>query len=148
MNQVIIFCSQYFIYLSALFALLVIIYKGDVQYKIKNFVLVFGSSIIAWAFTHFLKNIIAHPRPDLIHALVVPDSLYSFPSGHATFMFALASGIYISDKRAGKIIFLMALISGISRVLAGVHYWYDIVGAFVVAIIIVGIVKAIVKSTF
>lgn len=130
MNQIIIFCATYLIYISALYAFCHIIFKREKKHHIRHVIIIFGTAVLAWAVAHFLKGVIAHPRPDIV-ALIKPDDVYSFPSGHATFMFALATSMYGIDKKAGKYIFIMGLITGIARVLAGVHFWYDIVGGFV-----------------
>ncbi|MFA6608347.1 MAG: phosphatase PAP2 family protein [Candidatus Paceibacterota bacterium] len=132
MNQIIIFCANGLIFISALYAFVHIILKHERRHHVRHIALIFGSAVLAWVVAHLLKNIIAHPRPDLTGALIAPDSLYSFPSGHATFMFALAWSLYGFDKRAGAIIFTLAGITGIARVLSGVHFWYDIVAGFVV----------------
>lgn len=132
MNQIVIFCAEYLIFIGALYAFLHIIFKHERRHHVKHVVMIFGSALLAWVTAHFLKDIIGHPRPDLTNALIVPDSLYSFPSGHATFMFALSFTMNEFDKRAGFIIFIMAVLTGVARVLAGVHFWYDIVGGFLV----------------
>ena len=136
MEQIIIFCATYLIFISAVYAFLHILFKHEKKHHIRHIIIIFGTAVLAWVVTHFLKDVIAHPRPDLSNALIVPDSFYSFPSGHATFMFALAMSMYGVDKKAGKYIFIMALIAGIARVLAGVHFWYDIVGGFIVGAVI------------
>jgi undecaprenyl-diphosphatase len=61
-----------------------------------------------------------------------PETSYSLPSGHATFLFALATGVYAVNRRAGLILFTIAGIISLARIMAGVHYPGDIVaGAFV-----------------
>lgn len=110
--------------------------------------IIFGSSVFAWVIAHVLKDIIAHPRPDLALALITPDSLYSFPSGHATFMFTLAFTMFGFDKRAGVVIGVLALFAGVARVLSGVHFWYDIVGGVVLAAIIASTVLFFCKRFF
>ncbi len=130
MNQIIIFCATYLIYISALYAFYHVLSKHEKKHHIRHIIIIFGTAVLSWIVAHFLKGVITHPRPDVV-TLIKPDDLYSFPSGHATFMFALAFSMYGFDKRAGKYIFLMGLITGIARVLAGVHFWYDIVGGFI-----------------
>ena len=145
MNQLIIFCAEYLIFISAIVAFLHIVFKHEKKHCFKHLAIIFGSAVLAWIVTHFLKDIIAHPRPDLANALVTPSSLYSFPSGHATFMFALAFSLYGFDKKAGNIIFVLAVLTGIARVLSGVHFWYDIIGGFVVGAIVSYIILSLTK---
>jgi membrane-associated phospholipid phosphatase len=39
--------------------------------------------------------------------------------------------MYGFDKRAGTFLLALAVITGIARVLAGVHFWYDIFGGMI-----------------
>ena len=128
MNQLIIICATYLIYISALYAGLHVIVKHEKKNHISHVIIIFGSAVFAWIVAHFLKNAIAHPRPDATLAILTPDDRYSFPSGHAAFMFGLAFAMYGFDKKAGTIIGMFAVVTGIARVLAGVHFWYDIIG--------------------
>lgn len=136
MNQIIIFCADNLVFVSILYSVVYVIWKHERRHHIKHIVIILGSGLFAWVVAHVLKDIIAHPRPDLTNALVVPDSLYSFPSGHAALMFALGLSMFSFDKKAGIIIFVLAILTGIARVLAGVHFWYDIVGGIVVGFLV------------
>lgn len=55
-----------------------------------------------------------------------PDS--SFPSDHATFSFAIASMVWLQDRKAGWVSLALALLIGVSRVFVGTHYPLDILG--------------------
>ncbi len=147
MNQIIIFCASDLIFISTFYAFVYILWKHERKHHIRHIALIFGSAVLAWVVTHFLKEIIAHPRPEGV-ALLIPGDVYSFPSGHATFMSALAFSMYGFDKKAGKIIFVLAIITGIARVLAGVHFWYDIAFGFVVGFLVSYIVFLLTKRIF
>lgn len=148
MNQIIIFCATYLIFISALYAGLHVILKHNRKHLIQHFIIIFGSAVLAWVVAHVLKEEVAHLRPDLTQALIVPDDKYSFPSGHATFMFALAFAMYGFDKRAGIFIGTLAVVTGISRVLAGVHFWYDILGGFILGAGIAYIITLVASRIF
>lgn len=148
MDTLIIFCASYLIYISALYAVLHVFLKHDKKHQIRHLIIIFGSAVSAWVVAHFLKGMIAHPRPDLIQALIKPDDSYSFPSGHASFMSGLAFAMYGFDKRAGIFIGALALITGIARVLAGVHFWYDILGGFILGAIVAYIVVLLSKRFY
>ena len=55
--------------------------------------------------------------------------------------------MYSFDKKAFTFLVVLAVLTGIARVLSGVHYWYDIVAgavlAWVVARVVIYIVWAI-----
>lgn len=57
----------------------------------------------------------------------------SFPSGHATVMFALAFSLFFTNIRWGLAYLLLAIISSFSRVIVGVHFPLDIIGGMLVA---------------
>ena len=145
MNHIIYFLSAIPIYISIVYAFFHVITKHERKYHIGHILIIVGSSILAWIFTLLLKDIIAHPRPDLTKALFIPSDPSSFPSGHTTFMFALAFAMHRFDKSAGVILFVLALITGMARVLAGVHFWYDIIGGIVFAYIVSFMILKIVK---
>lgn len=78
------------------------------------------------------------PRPfialDLPHLLT--EMSYSFPSGHSIFFFALAAGVFAQNRRVGSWLFVAALLIGLGRIAAGVHYPSDIVGGALLGILV------------
>ena len=134
MNSIIFFGGTYLIYIAAIYAIYTL-WKQRSFFMYKS-VIVFSISVMSWTVAHILKIVVASPRPDVVAPIITVDDIYGFPSGHATFMFALAIALYEYDKRAGIILFLLAILTGIARVLAGVHSWYDIVGGLLVAMIV------------
>lgn len=121
--------------------------KKNASYIVLNLTLVF-------LLNRILKVIVARPRPSILR-LVVEDG-YSFPSGHAM----VSMGFYgfliyliwmnIKNKKVKYplVIFLSLLILfiGISRIYLGVHYFTDVIGGFIIAIIyLVAFIKFIYK---
>lgn len=70
----------------------------------------------------------------------------SFPSGNAAFFFALAATLFIYDKKWGSVFFLAAILMGIARVFAHVHWPIDILGGAAVAIISSALVHFLAKK--
>jgi undecaprenyl-diphosphatase len=66
----------------------------------------------------------------------------SFPSGHASAMFAIAMSIYFYDKKLGWILFGLSLITGIFRVIVGYHFPSDIVGGLALGVIVSAVIHA------
>ncbi len=58
----------------------------------------------------------------------------SFPSGHATFFFALAMAMYLHDKKWGWWFFAGAMLMGVARVFAGVHWPSDVLGGALIGV--------------
>jgi len=98
---------------------------------------IFFTALCAWGLAEFLKELVFYnPRPyevsfENIHVLLTNGSMDSFPSGHATFFFALATGLYFYHKKLGALYFLGAFLIGFSRIIAGIHWPFDIMGGYV-----------------
>ncbi len=91
--------------------------------------------VFAWILTVLIKNFFDVQRPFLtdgqpVLTLTKPGD-YSFPSTHTAVAFALATTIYLHDKKNGLIFFWGAFLVAIGRILANVHLPSDtIIGAF------------------
>ena len=66
--------------------------------------------------------------------LVAHSADASFPSGHATFFFALSGIIFAHDKKAGTLFFMLSGVIGVARVFAGIHWASDIIGGAFIGI--------------
>lgn len=86
--------------------------------------------------TTIIRFFYHHPRPfDVLTAKqLIPESDYSFPSGHASFYFALSMGVYFYNKKLGIVFFVVSVLMGLARVFAGVHWPADILGGALVGI--------------
>ncbi len=82
-----------------------------------------------------LKNSIKRNRPsDVIYgfkSFLVPSDKFSFPSGHTAAAFLMASVSAFYYPPLFGIVFLIAALIGVSRVLLGVHFPTDIVAGIV-----------------
>jgi undecaprenyl-diphosphatase len=57
----------------------------------------------------------------------------SYPSDHATVAFAVATCIFLVKPKAGAVMYALALLVGLGRIMAGVHYPTDVLaGALIV----------------
>lgn len=136
MNQIIFFCATYLIFISIFYAIVYIFVKRDRKYFIRDVIFLLGTATLSWVVAHFLKNIVESPRPEVLYPIIKPDDIYSFPSGHASFMFALGFAMNYFSFRAGLVVVILATITGIARVLGGVHFTYDIMGGAVIAYLV------------
>jgi undecaprenyl-diphosphatase len=78
-----------------------------------------------------LKNFFARIRPS---GALLTD--YSFPSGHATFAWALAVVLASKEPRARWLFYSLAFFISLSRVYLGVHYPADIVAGSMIGVLI------------
>lgn len=145
MNHLAIFCAEYLIFIAALYSVIHVVTKHERKHHLRHIVIIIGGALLAWVVAHVLKDLIHHPRPNLSNPLVPENDPYSFPSGHTTFMFTLAFAMCTFDKKTAVILFVLATLTGISRVIVGVHYWYDIIGGVVIAYIIAKLVTTAAK---
>lgn len=63
------------------------------------------------------------------------DTGPALPSGHATFFFALAAVSWAHSKKISYVLFAAALLMGVGRVAAGVHWPTDILAGAMLGII-------------
>ena len=94
----------------------------------------------------FICNAILNDRlrpfeafPDKVHLIFYQPSDPSFPSNAAAASFALATGIWVYNRKLGYLLSIPALIISFGRIYMGVHYPLDIIGGFAVAIVATGI---------
>lgn len=98
-----------------------------------------GAAIIARGFVEVFRFFIHRPRPFVDdHAIValLNETSYSFPSGHATFFFALSTVVYFYDKRWGVWFFFASTVISLARIMGGVHYLTDIIGGVILGIFV------------
>ena len=82
-----------------------------------------------------IKHIVGRARPKLMpelgaysfDPLSIKSSLASFPSGHATTVFAAAAALGFFMPRARLALIVFAVVIAIARVMAGAHYPSDVV---------------------
>jgi len=87
----------------------------------------------------FLKNVFMRARPPLsLGAIQVIGQLhdFSFPSGHATFAWALAIVLSAKEPRATYFFYLLATLISLTRVYLGVHYPSDVVAGMAIGVFI------------
>lgn len=58
----------------------------------------------------------------------------SFPSGHATLVFALSALVFPYNRKLGTALFALSALIGAARVFVGVHWPIDIIGGAVLGI--------------
>lgn len=91
----------------------------------------FFSALLAWFLASLIKYNLPSPRPFEVYTNLKPLFTTAhgdaFPSGHATFMGALAVGVFLQKKKFGLIFILGAILVAIARVLSHVHWPIDVI---------------------
>ena len=143
-DMLVIFFAVYFIYIVISLAFLFLIFYHkifpsqdpvrELMSKWKEFILLGASGGLAWILAKILKILIHTPRPfdafDHVQSLFM-ETGYAFPSGHTMVASAIAFTLFFTHKKAGYIFMFFALLIGLARIIAGVHFPIDIFGGFV-----------------
>lgn len=138
-DGVMIFSAEWLMWLMVV-VLLIMLARNYNRWR--NLVLVsFVSAIVARGLiASIIKYFYSHPRPYWVltetHLLLSREVQSSFPSGHAIFVFALATGVYLYNKKWGSWYILLSCLVGFSRIFVGVHWPYDIVAGAILGILI------------
>ncbi len=136
LDRFMVFAAEKMDYLLILFVL-IIFWKKD---HFKRAILVsLGSAFVAkYAFVTVFRYLIYSPRPFLVlervNILMNHAFESSFPSGHTTFYFALATGVYFYNKKAGIILLVLAGLMGLARIFVSVHWPLDIVAGAILGV--------------
>ena len=88
------------------------------------------------------------PRPFLVDNLIIRDSAKhaaqtvfylphdpTFPSNAATIAFAAATGVWLGNRKAGIVLYVLATIWVFARFYAGIHFFVDILGGVAVGVL-------------
>ena len=159
-DNMVIFLAVYFPYVVVILAGLFLLFHHEVLQaenpfrvflqKKKEMLLVFLSGFLAYFMSVILKILFHTFRPFLalpqVHSLFT-ETGHAFPSGHATFFSALAVSLFFLHKKAGYVFMFFALIIGLARIVAGVHFPIDILGGFILGALVAFFVKDVYPHT-
>ncbi len=86
---------------------------------------------LALACGHVVSQIVDRPRPFVadphgVHLFARHVADASFPSDHATAAFAIATAVFLRNRRLGALVLALAAVLAAGRVAIGVHYPSDV----------------------
>jgi undecaprenyl-diphosphatase len=145
-----IFFANYLIYFLILgFLFLVLAEKGP-----RRKLYWFGEGALATLLargivTEVVRFFYHHPRPFAFYgfAPLVTESGSSFPSGHMTFLFALATVVWYANRRWGILYFVLSFAVGVARIYVGVHWPLDILGGAVIGVLCAAIIHRFLRPS-
>lgn len=123
---------------GALFLLYFLFEPADTARMRRTILLAGLSGVLALTVAVIVASVVYRARPFLtlpsgqVHLLIPHSNDSSFPSDHATGSAAFAAGMWRSPDRSARWVFAgTALLVGISRLIAGVHWPSDILVSLV-----------------
>ena len=125
------FCAQWLMYVFIGFTVFFSLEKSREQKR--GYYEAIVSALIAFGITYVVGHWFMRVRPFIAFpSLVIPFidtplTLYSMPSGHATFAFALAASLSYVQRKLTPFVFTIAFFIAIGRVAVGVHYLSDVI---------------------
>lgn len=137
------FFAVYFLYIIIALAFLFLYGRW------REFILLCVSGGFAFVVAKILKVLIHTPRPFDVFPQVqslFTETGYAFPSGHTLVASAVAFALLFTNKKAGYLFIFFALLVGLARVTAGVHFPVDILGGFVLGYLVALCVRKLVSK--
>lgn len=134
----------------AILVCILVLFDKKIYFKLQ-----FSSYVFTLLTSIITKNIIQRQRP-LMNSLATIDA-FSFPSGHTlmsfVFYYTLAYLMSANSDKKTKIAYntmatIITFTVAMSRLYLGVHYITDIIGAIIIGLIILKIIKSIIKSKY
>jgi undecaprenyl-diphosphatase len=100
---------------------------------LQHLFVVFFGALLAWAASEVLNHVYPSLRPYMVLDTITPlfevdGGRGAYPSGHTAFIFGFTTLLIFFRRKTGFVLSVFALLVGVSRVVAGVHWPIDIVG--------------------
>lgn len=141
MNLIIVFVAKYFLYLIGFIALIYFV-LSDKKTRIDILKISVISASLALILARISSFFIYDTRPFVVGnvtPLISHAADNGFPSDHTLAAMLIAVVIFKFNKKIGTVLIILALLLGIARVLAKIHYPLDIAGSIIIDLISVWI---------
>ena len=142
-----VFLGNWFPYLLILFALVYELFIRDDDDTVRSMLRIYTPPLLVLGMTEFFKLFFSAPRPfailEIPYAITVFDPYGSFPSSHSAFFASLAVTMYFCNPKLGKWYLLSALLIGIARIGAGVHWPLDVLAGLIFGLVVGYIIEKI-----
>jgi undecaprenyl-diphosphatase len=128
MDSVVIFCAKYLIFMIAVTVFVFWLTLARPK-KIRFAASIVLAVILAGILAKLAGKLYYHPRPFIaegIKPLIEHGNDNSFPSEHSLAAAAIATTVYFFDRRLGMFLLITAVIVGLGRIFAHVHYPIDV----------------------
>lgn len=138
MDTLIIFAAKY-LYLVIVLIGMIVFFTLSKERRIELFLFGLSALPLMFAVLMLASFLYDNPRPFVVGDFTpliphAPDN--GFPSDHTILSTAIAALIFPYARKTGIALFILALLVGAGRVLAGVHHTVDIIGSMVIAMVV------------
>lgn len=137
MDNLIIFCAKYLIFILVLVAFIVWLnVPAKKRWQFAAAVVLAG--IAALILSKLAGRLYFHHRPFVVQnikPLIPHGDDNGFPSDHTLLATTLVTAVYFYRRRVGAVLLGLAVVVGISRVLAHVHWAIDILGGLILGML-------------
>lgn len=136
MTALAIFGAKYLVFVVAALAALIV--WRDQKSRTRIALIALMALPLGYILVRVVGMFFGHHQPfaELGFEPLVPHDIdNSFPSDHTFVAGAFASLALLSSRRAGLVLWLMALLVGLSRVAAGLHWPEDVFAAALIALV-------------
>lgn len=136
MEIIIIFLAKY-LHLFVIAGAVLVGALSEPKTRKALFILAIIAIPIAYGVGELTGFLIENPRPFVVEGVApliphVPNN--GFPSTHALIAMTVASVVFVHNRKAGYVLFALALLVGLGRVMALVHNPIDVLGSTVIAL--------------
>jgi len=136
LDGVIVFFGERYIYFVVAFVVSLAIFAFARQQPrlIETATLSLLSGALSFVLATTIKLLTHRSRPFLVMHVkqLLSDSSFAFPSGHTTFLCAMAVAAFPEERALGAIMFASAILVGSGRIAAGIHWPSDVIGGLLV----------------
>ena len=136
-DYITIFFAHYYVFVFPLLALIYYFFHQEkfnlVHISISQIIVIIISRGIV---TELIRYFYKRPRPFLVHnvtQLIYKYPEASFPSGHTLGIVAAGVALWIFDQKLAWFVMGSGVVVGFFRIVAGVHYPLDVIGALFLA---------------
>ncbi len=138
LDTLIIFFADWLIW-WLVFIVIALFFLKKISFK--SILRIFATAFLAWLVSKIIKHFYYSPRPFIlledVKTLFTHGLNDSFPSGHTTFTSALAvATCFYASHKIGFWFFLGAILIGLSRIVVGIHWPFDILGGLILGILV------------
>ena len=125
---------------------LVILWVIDGRVKREQALHGFLAVILSYLICSMVKSLFPSFRPFeqygiLPLTITIPSINSSFPSAHSAIAFAMATSIWIHNKKLGIRFLILAFFVALGRILSGVHFAHDVVVGALIGVFVSHLIK-------